>query len=303
MEIIYLGKDIYPDVAVNRCWYDSYCEGRADELVIRFNDATAVWDRWKPENGGVIEVRDEKVRTGVMHIYSFQPENGLYTLRARSCPASAYENRTKSYDNVRLFDLAGEIAGRHGLRFENYAAQNHLYDYIEQRNINDLELLNFRCMLEGYSLIVVDNKLIIYDQMTMESQQPSDVLAVGKGDDFIYRDDNTEYFGSCVLTNGGRTGRFAAGTGRELSKRCSLYAADDGEMSRYARGILRRYDKDTAVCTLDGGQLYDGYAAGSVVRLETTGAESWDGTCFITHIRHDLVFMLSRIEMRKPLGW
>lgn len=238
MKIIYLGTDIYPDVAVNRCWYDSYAGDKADELCIRFNDATKVWDAWQPEHGGIIQAEHEKVRSGKMFIYSCRPENGLFTIRARSLPESAYVNHVKSYDNVRFNELAGEIASRHGLTLETYGTKNNLYGYVEQRNISDIELLNSYCMLEGYAVIAHNGKLIIYDELYMEGQTAAGKIEVGADDNFKYDDSAAEWYGSCKLTNGGVTGSYSAGSGRELSKRCCLYAADNGEMTRFARGLL-----------------------------------------------------------------
>ena len=43
------------------------------------------------------------------------------------------------------------------------------------------------------------------------------------------------------------------------------------------------------------------YAAGSVVTLATEGVKSWDGTAFISRIRHDYVKTRSKLYLRKPL--
>ena len=303
MIISYEGKDIYPEVGVNRCCYDTYCGGRPDTLEIVFNDSSELWDGWSPEIGAAISAKQDNMDTGRMFVYSFAPENGLYTLRARSAPESIYERRTKSYEKVRFIDLLSEAAGRNDLTLDTYNVSNNLYGYVEQRGLSDAQLLQSRCMLEGYGLIISDGKLIVYDELSLENQTPAATLDVVKADDFYYTDNDTDYYGSCELTNGKYTGTYSAGSGRTLKRRCNLYAESDGEMIRYARGVLRNECKSRKTCVYDGRQLYDGIAAGSVVSLETIGAESWDGPAFVTHVRHDFVFMLSKIEARKPLGW
>ena len=304
MKIIYEGKDIYPEVGVNRCVYDSYCGDRSDTLTIVFNDSTELWDKWHPKPGAELMAEQDSLRTGKMYIYSFAPENGLFTLRARSVPKSAFINRAKSYEKVRFLDIASEIAGRNGLSLNTYGVNNNLYGYAEQRNISDMQLLNSRCMLEGYAMLVCDGKLVIYDEQTFEDMEPVETIEATKGDDFYYTENDGLFYGSCTLTNGTYTGTYSSGQdGKELKRRCNLYADCDGDMIRFARGVLRNQDKNRRTCILDGKRLYDGIAAGSVVNLKTAGAESWNGTAFVTHVRHDLIFMLSKIDMRKPLGW
>ena len=70
---------------------------------------------------------------------------------------------------------------------------------------------------------------------------------------------------------------------------------------RFAKGLLRDANKNATVGTLWTGSLLRDYAAGSVVTLATEGVKSWDGTAFISRIRHDYVKTRSKLYLRKPL--
>ena len=62
-----------------------------------------------------------------------------------------------------------------------------------------------------------------------------------------------------------------------------------------------RDSKEATVATLWTGTLLREYAAGSVVTLSTEGVASWDGTAFVSRIRHDYVKTRSKLYLRKPL--
>ena len=76
---------------------------------------------------------------------------------------------------------------------------------------------------------------------------------------------------------------------------------DQSEADRFAKGLLRDANKNATVGTLWTGSLLRDYAAGSVVTLATEGVKSWDGTAFISRIRHDYVKTRSKLYLRKPL--
>lgn len=306
MTILYNGVDIYPEVSVNHCWHDMYCERRPDELTIRFNDVRRLWDGWQPKADDKIKVEEGTASTGEMFVVSCKPENGFYTLRASALPRSAAERKCKSWDNVTLMQLLGEVAGNHGLTLETYGVTDRTYDYVEQRNVSDFELIQRRCMLEGAAIICYDGKMIVYDERTFEDAAPSGALDVATMDNFSYTDDSDEIFTRSELCNGRYTGKYSAdvdASDRLLRQTIPIYAASQGEMDRWAKGILRDANKNAVRGVYYGASLLDGYAAGSTIDLTTTGASSWDGAFFITAVRNDYVFLTSKLSMRKPLGW
>jgi len=106
-----------------------------------------------------------------------------------------------------------------------------------------------------------------------------------------------------AAANGGLPGPFAAPSGGDkvLRRILPFRMTDQSEADRFAKGLLRDANKNATVGTLWTGSLLRDYAAGSVVTLATEGVKSWDGTAFISRIRHDYVKTRSKLYLRKPL--
>ena len=121
--------------------------------------------------------------------------------------------------------------------------------------------------------------------------------------DFEYRDEGTNAYGSAEAVNGGLIGTFTAPSGGDkvLRRILPFRMTDQSEADRFAKGLLRDANKNVTVGTLWTGSLLRDYAAGSVVTLATEGVKSWDGTAFISRIRHDYVKTRSKLYLRKPL--
>ena len=286
MKILYEGVDIYPDISVHRCYHDMYAEKQSDELLLKLNDTRELWDSWNPKKGDTIAIEDGAAKTGKMFVESVVPESGIITLRAYSIPQSAKDKRSKSWEKVKFLQLAQEIAGRHSLTLETYGITDQTYDYVEQNNLADFAFFQNRCTLEGAAFLVYDGKLVVYDEAHMESQQPVDTITITPANDFEYRDEGTNAYGSAEAVNGGLTGTFAAPNGGDkvLRRILPFRMTDQSEADRFAKGLLRDANKNATVGTLWTGSLLRDYAAGSVVTLATEGVKSWDGTAFISRI-------------------
>ena len=112
----------------------------------------------------------------------------------------------------------------------------------------------------------------------------------------------------CTQQEGEITERVAAilsqvrtGGDKALRRILPFRMTDQSEADRFAKGLLRDANKNATVGTLWTGSLLRDYAAGSVVTLATEGVKSWDGTAFISRIRHDYVKTRSKLYLRKPL--
>lgn len=280
-----------------------YGEKQSDELLIKFNDTRQLWDTWSPKKGDAIAVEDGAAKTGKMFIESVVPSAGILTLRAYSMPQSVKDKRSKSWERVKFLQLAQEIAGRHGLTLETYGVTDQTYEYVEQNNLPDFAFFQNRCTLEGAAFLVYDGKLVVYDEVYMEGQTPSDTITITPASDFEYRDEGINAYGSAEVVNGGLTGSFTAPAGGDklLRKVISIPMSNQAEADRFAKGILRDANKNATIGTLWTGKLLRNYAAGSVVNLATEGVQSWDGPAFISRIRHDYVKTRSKLYLRKPL--
>lgn len=179
MKLYYEGKDITEAVSINACIHDMYSEGRSDSLFIRFNDVSDLWDTWGPQIGDTIAVEMDAARTGKMYVHNIAPENGKIAFGALSVPLSYQLTRSKSWEQVKLLQLAREIAERHGLNFKQYGVEDKTFPYLKQDEQSDFEFLYERCTHEGCAFLVFDGSLILYYKAYIENQEPSQVLVLG----------------------------------------------------------------------------------------------------------------------------
>lgn len=305
MEIIYQGKDIYPDISVKACEHEMHAESQADSLVLRFNDTSHQWDGWSVEQESTIEVIEGAARTGKMYIYDVKPENGVYTLKAFSIPPTSKNRTSKSWEMVYFRQLCKEIADRHGLDYEEHGVTDRLYLYVVQNNEPDFVFLDKRCKLEGCSFLVFDGKLVVYGEREIEATSPQMLLQLNTDAKFTYSDNTAKSYKAAEIVNGTRTGTYSAATqsgSRVLHKNITTPMYSDGEADRFAQNLLRLENKNQQTGTIDWDIQRD-LAPGSMLQLKTFGVKSWDGYAFVYRIRHDYMAEKSKIFVRKPLNY
>ncbi len=302
IRITYKDTDITSSVSVSRCYHDMYAAGRSDTLQLLVNDVDNLWDKWAPAVGDEIRIDYGSIGTGTMFITAAIPTNGQYDISAQSAPAAGYDARDKAWQKVRLLQIGAEIANRNGLAFESYGVTDQLYEYNLQTNESDFRFLHRRAKLEGCAFLVYDKTLVLYNESYMETQIPSETLAVTEDADYRYIDNRMQLYGSCLIENGLYTGNFDAGNGavKVLKPKPDFYVGSNAEAARYAKGLLRDANKGCL-----GGcihtRIMTGYAAASTVTLSNVRAPSWDGTVFLHHIRNDYGSGKSKIFFRSPL--
>lgn len=308
IEIYYNGVDIAQQVSVSGLYYDSYAESRADELQLIFNDPSEKWDGWKPENGVEISVKCGKLDTGVMFIRSVIPQNDEFVLKAFSIPQTANNKKSKSWQKVYLQTLAQEIATRAGLSFETHGLPDKwIIDYVIQKaDQSDFNFLEQRAKLEGCAFLVYDKKLVLYLEKAIEATAPAKTIKLSKTADFKYTNDAAARSKSMTILNGAFIGNYTAGSVTDTAQgekiKVDFAITDQAEANRIARALLREKNKNSATGVFTKGQQLD-LAAGSVIKLKTEAAKSWNGPAFIYHIRHDLLKRKSKIWIRKPLDY
>ncbi len=305
MEIIYQGKDIYPDISVKACEHEMHAESQADSLILRFNDTSHQWDGWNVEQESTIEVIEGAARTGKMYIYDVMPQNGTYTLKAFSIPPTSKNRTSKSWEMVYFRQLCKEIAERHGLDYEEHGVTDHLYYYVVQKNEPDFVFLDKRCKLEGCSFLVFDGKLVVYGEQEIEATSPQMQLTLNTDAVFNYSDNTAKSYKSAEVVNGTRTGTYDAPTesgSRVLHKNITTPMYSEGEATRFAQNLLRLENKNQHTGTIEWDIQRD-LAPGSMLQLKTFGVKTWDGDVFVYRLRHDYVAERSKLFIRKPLTY
>ena len=302
MKLLYQGADIYNQVSVNTCIYDSYGEQRPDALRIVFNDGNNVWDNWGPSKGDTIQVILGACNTGKMYINEVKPENGKMSLRATSVPQGHNEAYSKSWEYIHFKQICNEVASRHNLRCEFHGVEDQIYKYVKQQNKEDFIFLEERCVLEGCAFLVYDGKLVVYSESNLESKEPIGNLLITNTAKFEYEDRSSDYYGKCNLKNGSLTGTYCVDdAGKTLTKVMDILIASQAEANRFAKNILRFENKKMTAAICDNDVFFPGYAAGSLINIKTPGVQSWNGKVFCSHVRHDLVKAKTKLFFRKPL--
>ena len=303
MNLYYNGVDIYNDVSVNYCVHEMHAERQSDTLVLRFNDVKGVWSKWNPADGDELRFVEGASDTGKMFIHSMRPENGLFTVRAMSMPKSGGTKKSKSWEGVRFLQIANEVAGNHGLTFQNYGCPNQVYPYLKQENESDFSLFSRLCMLEGCQMLIYDGKLLAYSEAYIEGQSPAGTLDVDENGNFTYHDDRSGCYGSCEISSGSFFGKFTDPNARSaavLRPDHPVQVTSNAEAARFARGMLRNANKYGRTGQFSKS-LQLGYAAASMMNLNTPKASAWDGPVFVYKVRHDFVGNKSTIYFRDLL--
>ena len=303
MKLYYNGTDIYNDVSVNYCVHEMFAEKQADTLVIRFNDTKGTWSKWNPADGDVIRFTEGASDTGKMFIHSMKPENGLFTIRAMTMPKSGATKKSKSWEGVRFLQLANEIAGNHGLTFQNYGCTDQVYPYLKQENETDFAFFSRLCTLEGCQMLIYDGKLLAYNEQYIEGQTPAGTLVVEENGVFSYQDNRAACYGSCEVSSGSYSGKFKAPNAKNtavLRPDKAIPVTSNAEAARFAKGLLRNANKYGHTGQFSKA-LLTGYAAASLLQLKTEKASAWNGTVFLYKVRHDFVGNKSTLYFRDLL--
>lgn len=303
MKLIYKGADIYNAVSVNKCIYDSYGEQQSDTLRIVFNDGNDRWDSWGPEKGDKISAVLGACDTGVMYVINVQPRNGQMFLYASSVPGTHNDKNNKSWQQIKFMQLCEEIAGRHDLTCEFFGVEDQTYEYINQENQEDFIFLEQRCVLEGCAFLVYDGKLVVYSEKSLENGSTNNKLIIPNSVKFDYKDESPNVYSRCVLKNGSFIGEFEVGntTDKTLTRVMNIKISSQAEADRYAKNLLRFKNKAMTSGMCMSNTFLGGYAAGTLVELQTAGVSSWDGPVLMTHVQQDLVAAKTKLYFRKPL--
>ena len=199
--------------------------------------------------------------------------------------------------------LANEIAGNHGLTFQNYGCTDQVYPYMRQENETDFAFFSRLCTLEGCQMLIYDGKLLAYNEQYIEGQTPAGTLEVEEGGVFSYQDNRAACYGSCEISSGSYSGKFNAPNAKNtavLRPDKAIPVTSNSEAARFAKGLLRNANKYGHTGKFSRS-LLTGYAAASLLKLKTTKASAWDGTVFLYKVRHDFVGNKSTLYFRDLL--
>lgn len=301
IKILYNGTDIYEKVSLNYCVHEMHAEKESDTLVMRFNDPKGIWSSWNPLTDDKVAMEYGDDKSGAMNILGITSRNGLITLRAMAMPLGARSRATKTWESVGFLSLCEEIAGKHGLSIESYGVDDQIYQWVAQDDEDDMHFLQRLCVQEGCQMVFYDNKLIVYSELYLESQDAIGDLEVGINGEYTYTDTRKTGYGLCEIFAGYYSGSATDSDGdpnKVLRSRRPMRVNSSGEAVRFAKNLLRNANKYNMVGTFERS-LKTEYAAGSILNLKTAKASGWDGKIFLSGVRHDIVNNRTTFNFRK----
>lgn len=298
--VYYKGVDITSYVDIEQCIHDMYAERHGDTLLIKFSDKSKLWDKWGPTNEDKIKVTSGNATTGTMYVKKIEPMAGYYQLRASSLPASTDVVESESWDQITKLQLAKDLANKHGLTLKTYGVTDRKFYYLRQSSKRDLDFLEDLCVMEGDAFLVFDECLILYNESYMEGLTPAATIALTGDNEFSY--EKELLYSGCTVTNGTYTYTYlyTDSYGYVPEVEIPYYIASTGDAERYAKNLYKFKNKNKKSGYFYTKPVTEAFAAGSLVKITTEAASSFDGTVFITHLRNDFTLGKSKIFFRVP---
>lgn len=303
MSILYNNTDITSSVQPTILQITDNAGGIPDSLTIVFSDTEGLWSKWKPAKNDTLQVKESGFDTGLMYIDELAQTAGRFGLKALSIPQNAKTARSKAWDNVRFMEIVTEIAGRYGFGIQTFNIINHFYERLDQIEQADFMFLDNLCLLEGYILKINNKNLVIYDES--KEEQKVAVTTIYQSDmqgDYEFRSKSTDIYGKSIVRslvkNSYIQGEYADANIQGPTLKKNMYASNQAEANRWAKGILRGQNKFAVT-----GSFYIDLnlklAAGIAKNIQGIGL--FDGKYFIDRLLHDLMNNRTKLTVRKPL--
>lgn len=186
IDIRYQGKDIKKQIEnyITTISYTDAASGSSDSLSINLHNVDKKWmSEWMPEKGEKIECSFEfleeenklKLKCGTFEIddLSFSCTPLQCTIKASAMPQNDVFHstvRTKTWENITIYEIAKEIASRTGIKLF-YDAEKIPIENIEQ-NTTDSSFLYGICSDYGLAMKVYNQKICIFDIKKYEEKKP-----------------------------------------------------------------------------------------------------------------------------------
>ena len=304
LAILYNGQAVTADLAPHLLGWDytDNAHGKLDSISLRLEDKAGVWrGAWHPMPHDTLNITlytenwhgeaRQEVSLGLFEIdepeYAGPPD--AIALQGISLPAGSSlrgEDQYRAWEEVRLSQVAGELATAGGLELLYDVPWDPLYDRLEQQDQGDLEFLLGLASREALGLKVDKQRLVIYDRIAFEESAPVIALARGDGQiiSYSFRDAARERFAAVHIEYEALTYDFAipADTGRTL-RISGQRVASLAEAERVAKRTLWQNNIKTATCSLTCVG-HTSLLAGMNISL--SGFDRYDGIWHIDEARH-----------------
>lgn len=304
--------------------YTDVASGQSDQLDIVMQDIKMEWlGKRYPKKGDRVDgkitfvnwdgILDKKLDCGAFVLDNIKFSGGP-AAASFGCLASPIDSsfntreRTKTYQDVTIEEIAQEIADRYNLKLKCSGADIRI-DTIEQSQKTDSAFLCETCDAYGISVKIYKKSIVIYDQTAMEEKKPVKKLT---REDFI--DDKWEYEDSLAGVYTGARISYQPGEGGD---EISVYVGQKDEEADDARVLYINESADSVAdayrkaavavnksnqeATKLSGDIWPDPKICAGVTVEISGMEHIDGKYFVDKCITEVGGSKSRqsIEMHK----
>ena len=327
-KIVLNGKDITRDVSpyLRSISYEDNLSGEADTVSVDLMDKARLFiGDWFAPLGATLNIElikqnfrgggaTERLGLGEFEVdeitNSYPPS--VCKIKAVSISQNSYlrqHNYSKSFENVRLSEIAQEIANAAGLQLFFKAADDPLISRAEYGEQSTLAFLEKICADYGLAVKVADNLLIIFDETDLEANDA--VTTFDRNNSTILNFDAratlNEIYGSCEVSyKNSKQAELYKATFDAPNKtsdkvlRVNQKVENQAEAEKLAKKKLRQKNKDAIKINLTVVGSFE-LLAGNCVELKSHGF--YDGKYIIEKSTHNVSDdgYTVRFELRKCL--
>ncbi|MGO4369616.1 phage late control D family protein [Paenibacillus sp. MCAF20] len=330
--INYNGRDISGSITASLLdlSYTDNPSGQIDDLQISLQDRDRKWQGpWNPIGGDTItasirttdwhgrnEIESLPLGTFEVDSVSLSGPPDVVQIKALALPSGTpvkREMRTKGWEKVRLKTVADEIAKRSKLKLMYEAAENPLYERLEQSNQSDLAFLVELCIKEGIAVKAASGNLVLFDESAYERREAvasltregrsvvsygfewSASLAAYRACQLTYSDSAKGKEYKVLYTPPG-----APASGPVL--KVNENVGSEAEALRVARNRLREENKNYGRASL---ALVGNIRMAAGLTINLLGWGQYDGKYIIERATHSVggSGYTTGLEIRRVLGW
>jgi len=311
VRVIVAGKDVTKDISpyLKSVSYEDVETGETDTIELELQDAARLFvTDWFPKRGDTLEVElirdswqgDGQIETLPLGLFEIDEITNSYPpnvakVKGNSCPQNSALRQvddSRSWENFKLSEIAADIAKRAGVELFFEASEDPAIKRAEQAELSALAFLEKLCKDNGLALKFADGKLIIFDEVKLEAQEPISTLAY---DLSVIKQFNatatlSEIYKSCeVVYKHGKQDELFQGKFEDATKtdgkilKINQKVENQGEAEKLARKKLREKNKGEIKIQLTMTGRFE-YLSGQVVALEGHGF--YDGRYLIERATH-----------------
>lgn len=186
------GTDISEDLMqyLKSIEYTDNLADAVDDLTLTLEDKATLWQAdWFPDTGAKLRVilntyNNQNLGEGLkqLDLGEFEVDQieisampSVVQVKAVACTGDNTlrgEKQNQEWKETTVSVIVNDIAAKNGLTMTWLCDEDPAVDHVEQSDQSDLEFVRKLCKDNGYNLKVTSEKMIVYDEKQMESEEP-----------------------------------------------------------------------------------------------------------------------------------